>query len=178
VPSVLPSDTPGLSPDRLAEVRALLDDAFAGTFTDDDWDHTLGGVHVVVTDEADRVVSHAAVVPRTITIGEEEFAAGYVEGVATAPTHRHAGLGTAAMEEVGGVIGSVFALGVLSTSSPGFYARLGWERWRGPSYVRDGEDMVRTEDEDDGIMVLRVGPSAAVDLTLPITCESRSGDDW
>jgi aminoglycoside 2'-N-acetyltransferase I len=175
---VVPSDSPQLSPARLAEVRALLDAAFAGTFTDDDWEHTLGGVHVIVTDEDDRVVSHAAVVPRAITVGEEEFAAGYVEGVATDPARQRSGLGTAAMEEIGGVIETVFALGVLSTSSSAFYARLGWERWQGPTYVRDGDRRRRTEDEDDGIMVLRVGPSAAVDLTLPITCETRAGDDW
>ncbi|NYG56718.1 hypothetical protein BJ989_003022 [Nocardioides perillae] len=49
--------------------------------------------------------------------------------------------------------------------------------WRGASYVvRDGA-LVRTED-DDGLMVLRHGPSAGLDLALPTACEDRLGDPW
>jgi hypothetical protein len=44
--------------------------------------------------------------------------------------------------------------------------------------VRDGAETIRTEAEDDGVMVLRFGPSAPVDLTAPISCERRRGDDW
>jgi hypothetical protein len=82
------------------------------------------------------------------------------------------------MTEVAGVIRREFALGVLSTSSQGFYESLGWERWQGPTFVRIDGRLVRSEEEDDGIMVLRFGPSEAVDLTAPISCDSRSGDDW
>ena len=71
-----------------------------------------------------------------------------------------------------------FEMGALSTGRPGFYTRLGWERWRGPTFVRRGSQSCRTEDEDDGVMVLRFGPSAAIDLTASISCESRRGDDW
>ena len=69
-------------------------------------------------------------------------------------------------------------LGVLSTSSHDFYGALGWERWRGPTFVRTGGQLVRTEDEDDGIMVLRFGPSQGLDLAAAISCDSRTGDDW
>ena len=48
----------------------------------------------------------------------------------------------------------------------------------GPTFVRSGAAAVRSEDEDDGIMVLRFGPSAGVDLTEPLSCEARAGDDW
>ena len=68
---------------RLAEIRRLLDDAFDGDFSDDDWHHTLGGWHVTVVDDH-VVVSHAAVVPRLLDLSGGSFAAGYVEGVATA----------------------------------------------------------------------------------------------
>jgi len=60
----------------------------------------------------------------------------------------------------------------------GFYERLGWERWRGPTFVRHGPELVRTEDEDDGVMVLRFDRSLAVDLSGSISCEARTGDDW
>jgi aminoglycoside 2'-N-acetyltransferase I len=160
----------------LDDVRRLLDSAF-GDFSDDDWAHTLGGWHVVVTDGG-RVVSHAAAVPRTIEVDGEPFRAGYVEGVATAPDRRGHGSGTQAMKELGSVIRSRFELGVLSTSRPGFYERLGWERWCGPTYVRHPGGLRRTADEDDGIMVLRFGPSQDVDLSALISCEERPGDDW
>jgi hypothetical protein len=59
-----------------------------------------------------------------------------------------------------------------------FYERLGWERWQGPTFVRRGEALVRTEEEDDGIMVLRPGPGVRIDLRASISCEARAGDDW
>ena len=128
--------------------------------------------------DGDALVSHAAVVPRTIRVGDDAFLAGYVEGVATRPDRQREGLGAAVMAEARDRAPSRFELGVLSTSSHDFYERLGWERWQGPTFVRTGEQLVRTEDEDDGIMVLRFGPSQEIDLTAPISCESRSGDDW
>jgi aminoglycoside 2'-N-acetyltransferase I len=158
-------------------VRALLDDAFAGEFSDDDWAHTLGGTHVLVRD-GDDVVAHAAIVARDLDIGDRRWRAGYVEGVATASRRQGSRFGTAAMHEAARVVHAGFELGALATSVHPFYERLGWERWQGPSFVRRGDATVRTEDEDDGIMVLRFGPSTGLDLTEPITCESRRGDDW
>ncbi len=71
-----------------------------------------------------------------------------------------------------------FEFGALSTGRHGFYERLGWERWHGPTFVRHGPELVRTEDEDDGVMVLRFDRSLAVDLSGSISCEARTGDDW
>jgi aminoglycoside 2'-N-acetyltransferase I len=161
----------------LADVRLILTEAFAGAFSDDDWQHTLGGWHVIGSD-AGTVVSHAAVVPRQIELGDVSFAAGYVEGVATRLDRQRQGLGSIVMTEAAGVIRGEFAIGVLSTSSHDFYEHLGWQRWQGPTFVRTGRQLVRTEDEDDGIMVLRFGPSQEADLTAPISCDSRPGDDW
>ena len=163
-------------PWRLA-IRALLDEAFDGEFSDDDWAHTLGGDHVVVTDDGG-VVAHAAVVPRMITVAGRPYRAGYVEGVAVAPSLQGRGLGTAAMVVAGEIVRDRYELGVLSTGEHHFYERLGWERWGGPTYVRTSDGEVRTADEDDGIMVLRTGSSAALDVTAAIACERRDGDDW
>ncbi len=162
---------------RLQEIRRLLDDAFEGNFSDDDWDHTLGGWHVIVVEGGD-VVSHAAVVARVLEVAGRPFAAGYVEGVATAPTRQGEGLGSLAMAGLGQLIRRHFEIGGLSTDRHDFYGRLGWERWQGDTFVRDGPEAIRTTDEDDGVMVLRFGPSRDVDLTAPITCETRPGDDW
>jgi aminoglycoside 2'-N-acetyltransferase I len=44
------ASTDALSVAFLAELRRLLDAAFEGEFSDDDWNHALGGVHVWVAD--------------------------------------------------------------------------------------------------------------------------------
>lgn len=170
--------TSATAPDRLlSEIRALLDQAFAGELTDDDWQHTVGGWHVVAEEDGS-IVAHAAVVDRVLHVGDRPVRAGYVEGVATAPDRRRQGLGSRVMREVADVVGHGHELGALSTELVGFYRRLGWELWRGPTFVRHGADLVRTEDEDGGVMVLRCGPTADIDLDDPISCESRPGDDW
>lgn len=164
-------------PALLRRIRRLLDDAFDGTFSHDDWEHTLGGWHVVVW-EGDRPSAHAAVVPRVLEVDTQLFRGGYVESVATAPDRQRQGLGSLAMTELMAVLRSRFELGALSTDRHAFYERLGWERWEGPSFVRHGERLVRTAEEDDGIMVLRFGPSRDISLRSQIACTARSGDDW
>jgi aminoglycoside 2'-N-acetyltransferase I len=169
--------TDAAEPELLASVRRLLDEAFMGEFSDEDWEHTLGGVHAVVTEKG-RPIAHAAVVPRTLEVGGRPMRTGYVEGVATALGRHGEGLGTVVMTGVMEELRARFDLGALSTERPGFYERLGWERWEGPTFVRDRGAMERTEDEDNGILVLRFGPSRRVDLGAPIVCKARSGDDW
>ena len=71
-----------------------------------------------------------------------------------------------------------FEMGALSTGRQDFYARIGWERWAGPSFVRQGAEEIRTEGDDGGLMVLRFGPSEGIDLAAPISCEHRNGDVW
>lgn len=161
----------------LIEIRRLLDRAFDGDFSAEDWQHSLGGWHVVVAD-GDVALAHAAVVPRTLQVADRPLRAGYVEAVGTVPGRRRAGLGSLAMTEVSTVLHSDFEMGALSTGAHGFYERLGWERWRGPTFVRHGTELIRTEDDDDGVMVLRFGASKDIDLTAPLACEERPGDDW
>jgi aminoglycoside 2'-N-acetyltransferase I len=177
VPIVRRLTTAEASNDLLAEIRHLLDEAFEGDFSNEDWEHALGGWHVVV-EVGDAVVSHAAVVPRILEVAARPFPTGYVEGVATAAERQREGLGSLAMTEIAEVIRREFELGALSTGDHGFYERLGWERWQGPTFVRHGSALIRTEEEDDGVMVLRFGSTTDVELTAALTCESRPGDDW
>ena len=165
------------STEVLTEIRALLDEAFLGDFSDDDWEHALGGTHVVVVDDG-VTIAHAAVIARVLEVGSRPVSTGYVEAVAVAPAKQREGLGTIAMAEVAELVRCEFDMGALSTGSPGFYKRLGWQLWVGPTNVRRGQDATRTEGEDGGVMVLRFGPSADVDLTAPLLCEARTGDDW
>lgn len=162
--------------DLLDAIRGMLDQAFQGSFTDNDWEHALGGHHVVVTDE-DVVIAHASVVPRRLTIGDDVLRCGYVEAVATRPSVQRRGHGSATMRVINTIIADRYELGVLSTGAHHFYERLGWQRWSGPSYVVENDGSLRrTPDEDDGIMVLAV--KRRLERSSPIGCQARLGDHW
>ena len=151
------SDAPA---DLLAACHRLVLDAFDDGFGADDWEHALGGLHVVATD-GQVVVAHAAVVPRTLDVGGQELLAGYVEAVATDRARRGESLGSEVMARVGEIVRAEFEIGALSTGVHHFYERLGWLRWQGPTFVRRGERVVRTPDEDDGVMALITGTSTS-----------------
>jgi aminoglycoside 2'-N-acetyltransferase I len=166
---------------EVRELRALMLDAFAddehGGFEDDDWQHALGGAHFIGTLDG-RIVSHAAVVERSIHVDGRPLRTGYVEAVATAPHSQRRGYGTLVMRGANELIENEFQLGALGTGSQPFYERLGWKVWRGPSYVRTPQGEVATPDEDGYIMVLRTRTTPPIDMTARISCEERAGDDW
>ena len=81
----------------LAAARALLDGAFEDLppderFSDSDWEHSLGGQHVLVH-EGDVLVGHGSLVQRRLLHDGHALRAGYVEAVATAVGHRRRGWG-------------------------------------------------------------------------------------
>lgn len=173
--------TPELTAPELAVIRALLDTAF-GThederFTEPDWQHAVGGVHFVL-DLDGEILAHAAVVERGIHVGGRPARTGYVEAVATSVDHQGRGAGSALMTEVNAWIRDRYELGVLGTGRHHFYERLGWETWRGPSFVRTEAGLRRTVDEDGYILVLRTPSSPSFELTESISCEWREGDVW
>jgi aminoglycoside 2'-N-acetyltransferase I len=177
---MLPTDK--LTPAEHAAIRALMDVAFAPTpedmFTDDDWQHALGGMHFVLDVEG-VIVSHASVVERQLHVGERAMRTGYVEAVATLPERQGQGYGTQVMRAVGEYLATAgFELGALGTGSQGFYERLGWQVWRGPLLVRRDGAVVRTPDDDGGVMALLTPASPPVDLDVPLSCEWRPGDVW
>lgn len=146
-------------------------------FSDEDFEHALGGVHFVV--EADgAIVSHGSVVGRELHTRGHRLATGYVEGVATLPEHRRRGYASAIMAEVGEHTGRTFELAALGTGLHDFYGRLGWITWRGPTSVRTDRGLERTPGED-GLVLVRLTPTSPyLDLSAPISCEWRPGDVW
>lgn len=175
--SLLQLSTTDMPESTRKQVRQLLDRAFEGAFTDTDWEHTLGGHHVMLF-ENEELIAHASVVARNIEVADRSFHTGYLEGVATHPAHQGRGYGAQVVTTANGLVRQGYELGVLSTDRHSFYLRLDWERWQGPTYARDGSRRLRTADDDGGVMVLRFGPSATVDVTTAITCEARPGDYW
>ncbi|MFL5726214.1 MAG: GNAT family N-acetyltransferase [Chloroflexota bacterium] len=173
--------TSELEPAEVEAIRAILWAAFEddvdGAFTESDWEHALGGTHVVAQD-GDRIVGHASVVERAIHIGGRPVRAGYVEAVATLPGRQGEGIGTALMREIGAIVTGGYEIGVLGTGEHRFYERLGWRTWRGPSSVRTPDGDRRTPDEDGYIMVLPTAASPPLDPDAPISCDWRPGDVW
>ena len=166
---------------EIVEIRRLLDAAFGDDeeerFTEADWDHSVGGVHFVLDDDGS-IVSHASVVERELHIAGQPFRTGYVEAVATRPDRQGEGFGTTVMRDVTVYVRETFELGALGTGEQGFYERLGWTTWAGPSNVRTNDGERRTLDEDGYIMVLLTPRSATVDRVAAISCEWRPGDVW
>jgi aminoglycoside 2'-N-acetyltransferase I len=168
---------------EIAEIRALLTTAFDDDdpderFGEDDWHHALGGIHAVVESRG-AIVSHASVVRRELRVAGQPLQVGYVEAVATLPAEQRRGFGTVAMSALNDVIRRDHELGALGTGAHGFYERLGWERWRGPTSVRTDRGDRPTPDEDGFILVLRTPRSPAdLDLEAPLSCDWRPGDVW
>jgi aminoglycoside 2'-N-acetyltransferase I len=172
--------TGALTDAESAAIRALLRDAFAGDgegFTDEDWEHALGGVHFLL-EEAGSVIAHAAVVQRELHVDGRPIRAGYVEAVATRRDRQRQGHGTQLMEAVHEHIRTTYQFGALSAASPAFYARLGWQPWLGPTAVRIPSGEVRTPDDDGAIMVLTTPSSPPIDRRGVLSCAWRSGDVW
>jgi aminoglycoside 2'-N-acetyltransferase I len=167
-----------LTPVDLAQLRALFDACWPdGTFTADDVEHAMGGVHWLAM-EGDRIVAHASVVPRPLEADGVPVTTGYVEGVATHPAWRRLGIATQLMTAANEHIREAYELGALSTDVQPVYEGVGWERWRGPTWVRTTDGPARTADEDDGIMVLRTPRTPALAGTEALSCDWRPGDAW
>jgi aminoglycoside 2'-N-acetyltransferase I len=173
--------TAELTQPEIAALRALMVAAYGSDeeerFTDDDWDHAVGGMHFVLELDGE-VVTHASVVERELHVGGHPLRTGYVEAVATAPGREGRGYGSLVMEAVTSYIRDAFELGALGTGRQRFYERLGWVTWTGPASVRTGGGTHRTPDEDGYIMVLTTRSSPPLDLAAPISCEWRPGDVW
>ena len=169
--------TDALTPSFLQDVRALLDAAFRGDFTDHDWHHALGGLHVWLRD-AHGLISHGSLVERTLVCSDKTLRVGYVEAVATKESYRRQGHGARVMNRIGELIQAGYPLAALSTGTHVFYETLGWERWRGPTWVNSSRGRERTPADDGDVMIVRTPRSPRLDLDGDIVCDYRAGDVW
>jgi aminoglycoside 2'-N-acetyltransferase I len=173
---IVPSDE--LTNDDTAAMRALFEAAWPpGWFDEHDWDHMFPGLHFLL-DVDGEIASHGCVVSREIHAAGQELRTGYVENVATWPARQGRGHATALMRAIDEHVLGGYELGCLDTGVGGFYERLGWRRWRGPTFVRTDRGPIRTEEEDGGVFVLPTPASPELDLSGPISCPWRPGDVW
>jgi aminoglycoside 2'-N-acetyltransferase I len=168
--------TADVPPALLGEVRALLTVVFDGELEDADWDHALGGLHVIARHGPD-VVGHASVVQRRLLAGGRSLRAGYVEGVGVHPAWQRRGIGGEMMTALERIIGAAYDLGALGSSDEGagLYAAHGWRQWRGPLGTMTPTGTVATPEEQGWVYVLTDG---RLDLDGALVCDWRDGDVW
>ncbi|MFI1869322.1 GNAT family N-acetyltransferase [Streptomyces jumonjinensis] len=166
--------TSQLTPAELAGIRALLDEAFDHDFSDEDFDHGLGGLHTLIQGPTGRLVAHGSVIMRRVAHGERSYRIGYVENLAVRADRRRQGLGGRVMAELERVIDSSYAFGALSASDEGaaLYRSRGWRLWRGRIEGLGPGGVVRFPQEEDSTFVWGAAPEASRALAF----DWREGD--
>lgn len=169
--------TAELTARELAAARAMVVEAFAGGFYDMDWEHALGGLHILAEIDG-RLAGHASVVQRRLLHGGRALRCGYVEAVAVRPDLRGQGIGRLLMGAVARILHAAYDLGALSASAAGapLYAACGWQVWTGPLAALTPDGVVATDDEAGGVYVLEL--AVPLDFRASLTCDWREGDVW
>jgi aminoglycoside 2'-N-acetyltransferase I len=169
--------TAELAPSTLDAAHALLRAVFGAALDDHDWEHALGGMHVLLWD-AGELIGHGAVVQRRLLHGGRALRTGYVEGIAVRADRQRRGHGAELMRALEPIIRGGYDLGALGATEAAapLYAALGWQRWEGPTSALTPTGVRRTPDDDGGIHVLPVG--VELDVTGELVCDWRDGDVW
>jgi aminoglycoside 2'-N-acetyltransferase I len=169
--------TADLDSETRQRVCQMVTAAFGGDFTDDDWEHALGGMHALIWHRG-AIIAHAAVVQRRLLYRGDALRCGYVEGVAVREDFRGQGLVRALLDGAEQVIRGAYQVGAVSSSdlARGIYAARGWLRWRGPTSALAPTGPIRTPDDDGVVFVLPVGIS--LDTSADLMCDWRAGDVW
>ena len=169
--------TADLDSDTRQRICQMVTEAFAGDFTDTDWEHALGGMHAVIWHHG-AIIAHAAVVQRRLIYRSSALRCGYVEGVAVREDWRGQGLVHALLDAVEQVTRGAYQLGALSSTirASGLYASRGWLPWRGPTSVLAPTGPTRTPADDGTVFVLPV--EISLDTSADLMCDWRAGDVW
>jgi aminoglycoside 2'-N-acetyltransferase I len=177
--SVVVVPTAALDAATRAAIIALCNRAFAHDPAHDFttlFDFVTGSMHVLAY-EGDVLVAHACWADRWIQPeGLPPLRTAYVDAVATQPARQGRGIGAAVMERLAREAAG-YQLQALSTdSAAGFYERLGWERWQGPTAGRTPEGLRPTPDVV--VLIRRTATTPTLDLTARLIADDRGGQPW
>ena len=126
-------------------------EAFAGEFTDADWEHSLGGMHALICHHG-ALIAHGAVVQRRMFYRGTALRCGYVEAVAVREDWRGQGLAAAVMDALEQVLRGAYELGALSSSEAGTHVYLSrMAALGGPMSVLAPAGVTRTPDDDHAL---------------------------
>lgn len=165
-----------LTPAELRAARSLLDAAFDGDFSDHDWDHGLGGVHVLVQDGAGDLIAHGSVVQRRVLHNGRSLRTGYAEAVGVRPDLQRRGIGGQVMGALERIVTGAYEIGALSASAEGrgLYEARGWWEWTGAVGTYGPDGVVALPEEDPPL--LWGAPAVPFDPAHPLLIEWRDGD--
>lgn len=168
--------TADLAPGELPALRELLEEAFEGDFDDEDWDHTLGGMHVLVSDDRG-LAAHGSVILRRVGHRDRWLRVGYVESVGVRPDVQRRGLGGRVMAGLERIVDRAYDLGALSASDEGagLYAARGWQLWSGRVCALGPDGVLRLPDEED-CTFLRPAAAGPLDPAYELVFDWRNGD--
>jgi aminoglycoside 2'-N-acetyltransferase I len=140
--------------------------------------HTFASpVHVIGT-IGDAIVAHALWVTRWLASGPiGPLRTAYVEAVATEPQFQRRGYASLLMQRLIDAVAD-FDLAALSASDQGqsIYARLGWQTWSGPLFIRTDTGAIATP--DDAVMIHTLPGTPRLDTASPLSAEWREGELW
>lgn len=126
----------------------------------------------------EELVAHAMVTTRWLQPdGSPLLKTAYIDAVATLPKYQGYGYGSALMRRLAEEIDREYTLACLETDVEPFYARLGWETWRGLLAGRSEQGLIPTPDQH-GIMVLRLSQTPGMDLNSRLTIENQTRRIW
>lgn len=138
---------------------------------------TFAGATHVLGYHHDLLISHALWVTRYLQAGANPvMRTAYVEAVATEADFRQRGFASSIMKHLVGEIQD-YELAALSPFSVEYYARLGWERWRGPLFIRTKESLVPSTEAEE-VMIFRLPKTPPLDLNASLSAEWREGELW
>jgi aminoglycoside 2'-N-acetyltransferase I len=166
--------------DLADDIRAAIIQVCFSAFQEEDFLRLFsyipaGGRHFLAY-HGTTLVSHAVVTTRWLQPDDQPLLkTAYVDAVATLPAYQGQGYGSAVMQQLAQNIGDYDIAG-LQTDRPGFYARLGWELWRGALGGRSAQGVIPTP-EQQGVMVLRLARTPAINLDSALTVEC-TGRIW
>jgi aminoglycoside 2'-N-acetyltransferase I len=135
-----------------------------------------GGRHFLAY-RGSELVSHAVVTTRWLEPERHRILrTAYVDAVATLPTAQRLGCASAVMRRLAAGVPD-YDIACLQTDRPGFFARLGWELWRGDLAGRGDDGLIPTPDQH-GVMVLRLARTPPLDLDSQLTIEVQAPRIW
>lgn len=167
--------------DLNAETRAAIIRLCIAAHQEDDFEHLFtyipsGGRHFLAYCE-NVLVSHAVVTTRWLQVDDSPvMRTAYVDAVATLPARQGQGHGSAVMRRLAGST-TDYTIACLETDRPGFYARLGWELWRGALAGRGEQGIIPTP-EQEGVMILRLQKTPELKLDGLLSVERQPGRIW
>jgi aminoglycoside 2'-N-acetyltransferase I len=167
--------------DLTAAQRSAVIDVCVAAHENDDFNNLFtyidpGGRHFLGYRGSD-LASHAVVTTRWLQpAGQPVLKTAFVDAVSTLPELQHQGHASAVMSRLATEIDD-YDIGCLQTDIPGFYARLGWQLWRGPLAGRSPDGLIPTP-QQTGVMVLRLPRTPSLDLESQLTIERQPKRIW